>query len=130
MMINIHNSIMPIEPDPYESGLKNTSRESRELPMRLDSEDEETGNGDFWNGRALLIFFALTLELHILFIFAYSASQSLLFGLLGAWSPNISAIIVLRFVLREESGVRRLFKGWAKWRLSLKWYLLAVSPVF
>ena len=81
------------------------------------------------SGTALLVFFALTLVLHVLFIVAYSASQSLLFGLLGTWSPNMSAIIVLVFVLREEGGVRRLFGGWAKWRVGPWWYLAAVSPV-
>ena len=130
-MINIHISIMPpIKSDLYKSVLRKNSKKYQELTMRLGSEDEKAGNGDSWNGRALLFFFALTLVLHIVFIFVYSASQSLLFGLLGAWSPNISAIIVLRYILREESGVRRLFGGWAKWRLSLKWYLAAVSPVF
>jgi membrane protease YdiL (CAAX protease family) len=89
----------------------------------------EEGKVASWNKRALLVFFALSLVLHIVFIAAYSASKSLLFGLLATWSPNISAIIVLAFVLREESGVRRLFGGWAKWRVSPWWYLAAVSPV-
>jgi membrane protease YdiL (CAAX protease family) len=90
------------------------------------SEEEKVAS---WSGRALLVFFALSLVLHILFIAAYSASQSLIFGLLATWTPNISAIIVLAFVLREESGVRRLFGGWMKWRVSPWWYLAAVSPV-
>ena len=82
-----------------------------------------------WSGRALLVFFALSLVLHVLFIMMYSTSQSLLFGLLATWSPNISAILVLAFVLKEESGVRRLFGGWTKWRVSPWWYLAAFSPV-
>jgi membrane protease YdiL (CAAX protease family) len=89
----------------------------------------EEGKVASWSGRALLVFFALSLVLHILFIEVYSASQFLIFGLLATWSPNISAIIVIAFVLREESGVRRLFGGWTKWRASLWWYLAAVSPV-
>ena len=88
---------------------------------------EEDG-GSSWSGRALIVFFALSLVLHIAFMVAYSASQSLLFGLLSTWSPNMSAVIVLAFLLREESGVRRLFGGWAKWRVGLRWYLAAVSP--
>jgi membrane protease YdiL (CAAX protease family) len=80
------------------------------------------------NSKALFVFFALSLVLHISFITVYSASQSLLFGLLATWSPNVSAIIVLAIVLKEEHGVRRLFGGLGKWRVSLKWYLAAVSP--
>jgi membrane protease YdiL (CAAX protease family) len=90
------------------------------------SEEEKTVS---WSGRALLVFFALSLVLHIFFIAVYSASQFQLFLLLSTWSPNISAIIVLAFILKEESGVRRLFGGWTKWRVSLWWYLAAVSPV-
>lgn len=89
----------------------------------------EEGKVTLCSGRALLVFFALSLVLHIVFIAVYSASQFLLFGLLATWSPNISAITVLAFVLREESGVRRLFGGWTKYRVSLRWYLAAVSPV-
>jgi len=70
----------------------------------------EVGEVASWSGRALLVFFALSLVLHIVFIAVYSASQFLLFGILATWSPNISAIIVLAFVLREESGVRRLVR--------------------
>jgi hypothetical protein len=81
------------------------------------------------NQRALLVFFTLSLVLHISFIAVYSASQSLFFMLLATWSPNISAIIVLAFVLREEHGVRRLFGVWTKWRVSLWWYLATVSPI-
>ena len=81
------------------------------------------------NQRALLVFFTLSLVLHISFIAVYSASQSLFFMLLATWSPNISAIIVLAFVLREEHGVRRLFGVWTKWRVSLWWYLAAASPI-
>jgi membrane protease YdiL (CAAX protease family) len=88
----------------------------------------EEGKVASLSGRALLVFFALSLVLHVLFIAVYSASQFLIFGLLATWSPNMSAIIVLAFVLREESGVRRLFGGWTKWRVSPWWYLAAFSP--
>ena len=81
-----------------------------------------------YNMKALLVFFALSLVLHILFITVYSVSQILFFGLLATWSPNISAIIVLAVILKEEHGVRRLFGAWVKWRIDLKWYLAALSP--
>jgi membrane protease YdiL (CAAX protease family) len=87
----------------------------------------ERGKVASWG--ALLVFFVLSLVLHVLFVALHSSSQFLLFGLLATWSPNMSAIIILTFVLREESGVRRLFGGWAKWRVSPWWYLAAVSPV-
>ena len=82
-----------------------------------------------WNVKPLVVFFVLSLVLHIVFIAIYSVSQSLFFGLIATWSPNISAIIVLAFILKEESGVRKLFGGWTKYRVGLRWYLAAVSPL-
>jgi hypothetical protein len=52
------------------------------------------------------------------------------------WQPavafsasHISAILVVVFYLKEESGVTRLASGWTRWRASLRWYLLAFSPM-
>jgi membrane protease YdiL (CAAX protease family) len=47
----------------------------------------------------------------------------------GSWTPNIAAFIVLGLVLREKGGITRLISGWKKWRVGLKWYLIAFSPV-
>lgn len=46
------------------------------------------------------------------------------------WTPNISAILLVIFYLKEKSGVHRLASGCKKWRVSPKWYLLAFSPIF
>ena len=81
------------------------------------------------NIRALLVFLMLSLVFHIIFIAMYLTSQFLPFMLLATWSPNISAIVVIIFDLRENSGVRRLFGGWMKWGVSLGWYLAAISPI-
>jgi membrane protease YdiL (CAAX protease family) len=47
----------------------------------------------------------------------------------ASWTPNIAAFIVLGLVLREKGGISRLLSGWKKWRVGLKWYLVAFSPV-
>jgi uncharacterized protein len=47
--------------------------------------------------------------------------------IIGSWSPNIAAFIVIGLVLREKGGIRALFAGWAKWRLPVRWYLAALS---
>jgi uncharacterized protein len=59
---------------------------------------------------------------------------SQLFGLpfmplliIGSWSPNIAAFIVVGLVLREKGGIRALFAGWAKWKFPVGWYLAALS---
>jgi membrane protease YdiL (CAAX protease family) len=59
---------------------------------------------------------------------------SQLFGLpfmpllvIGSWSPNIAAFIVIGLVLREKGGIRALFAGWAKWKFPVRWYLAALS---
>jgi membrane protease YdiL (CAAX protease family) len=46
---------------------------------------------------------------------------------IGSWSPNIAAFIVIGLVLREKGGIRALFAGWARWRFQLVWYLAALS---
>ena len=46
---------------------------------------------------------------------------------IGSWSPNIAAFIVIGLVLREKGGIRALFAGWAKWKLPVAWYLAALS---
>jgi len=49
--------------------------------------------------------------------------------ILAAWSPNISAIIVLGLVIRDGPSIRKLLEGWAKWRISVTWYLAALLPL-
>lgn len=47
--------------------------------------------------------------------------------ILGSWSPNIAAFIVIGLVLREKGGIRALFAGWTRWRFPVAWYLAALS---
>lgn len=49
--------------------------------------------------------------------------------IVGSWTPNIAAFIVLGLVLRERGGIRRLLGGWAKWRVGIRWYGAALSPL-
>ncbi|MFB0504953.1 MAG: type II CAAX prenyl endopeptidase Rce1 family protein [Candidatus Bathyarchaeia archaeon] len=79
-------------------------------------------------------FFALAFLLDVVLlavivVMPYSLLK-LLVELLYFWTPNISAVIVLRLVLREKDGVRKLVSGWTKWRVDGFWYLVALSPLF
>ena len=49
--------------------------------------------------------------------------------IIGSWSPNIAAFLVIGLVLREKGGIRALFAGWAKWKFPVAWYLAALSAV-
>jgi uncharacterized protein len=47
----------------------------------------------------------------------------------GSWMPNIAAFIVIGFIIKQKGGIRKLLKGWLKWRMHPGWYLLALSPI-
>ena len=49
--------------------------------------------------------------------------------IIGSWSPNIAAFLVIGLVLREKGGIRALFAGWAKWKFPVAWYLAALSAL-
>ena len=82
------------------------------------------------NTKALVLFFILAYLLHIIALLICRAIPVLYLQVLVPWTPNISAILLLIFYLKDESGVRRLTSGWRKWRVSPKWYLLAFAPMF
>ncbi|MFX0108091.1 MAG: hypothetical protein ACFE7R_07395, partial [Candidatus Hodarchaeota archaeon] len=82
------------------------------------------------NAEILVLFFILTLLLHVAAVLLYLAVPLIFLQILGPWAPNISAVILVLFYLREKSGVRKLAGGWKKWRASIRWYLLAFSPMF
>lgn len=48
----------------------------------------------------------------------------------ASWTPNIAAFIVIRLVLQEKGGIRRLLRAWGKWRVGFRWYVAAISPLF
>jgi membrane protease YdiL (CAAX protease family) len=78
------------------------------------------------NGYALIWFFSLAFLLHIIglgLLFLTPWAQFLL-----PWTPNIAAVIVLRFILKEENGVRNLVRKWAIWRVDARWYLVVLLP--
>ena len=49
--------------------------------------------------------------------------------IIGSWIPNIAAFIVIAFVWKRKGGIRKLFKGWLKVRVSFFWYLVTLSPL-
>jgi uncharacterized protein len=49
--------------------------------------------------------------------------------LLGSWTPNIAAFLVIAFVLKEKGGVKSLFARWTHFKVGTRWYLVALSPI-
>jgi membrane protease YdiL (CAAX protease family) len=48
----------------------------------------------------------------------------------ASWTPNIAAFIVIRLILQEKGGIRKLLRDWGKWRVGFRWYVAAISPLF
>lgn len=88
--------------------------------------------------RPLVLFFVLSFGFVLLF-----ASVAILnnyeiidieipiepFLVIGSWTPNIAAFIVIAFILKRSGGVRNLFRRWTMWKESPFWYLVAISPL-
>lgn len=51
------------------------------------------------------------------------------FLVVGSWTPNIAAIIIIAFVMKKRGGVKDLFSRWGVWKAPLRWYLAALSPL-
>jgi uncharacterized protein len=51
------------------------------------------------------------------------------FLILGSWTPNLAAFLVLGLVIRRRNGIRTLLRGWTRWRATPAWYAVAVSPL-
>lgn len=49
--------------------------------------------------------------------------------LIGSWIPNIAAFLVIAFVLKRKGGIRKLIKGWQKFKVSAFWYMVTLSPL-
>ena len=82
------------------------------------------------NIRILILFFFLTIVIHVAVILLCIAVPIVFLSLLLAWTPNITAILLLLLVIKEKNGVHKLVAGWKKWEAHPKWYLLALSPMF
>ena len=80
--------------------------------------------------KALILFFILAYLLHVVALLICRVVPVLYLQVLVPWTPNISAILLVIFYLKEKSGVHRLASGWKRWRVNPKWYLLAFSPMF
>jgi membrane protease YdiL (CAAX protease family) len=88
----------------------------------------EPDNDSLWNRNAVLTFFILTFALHTAILIVCLFIPFFPLQILATWTPNISAVLVLLYLIREKSGVKKLLKGWTKWRVSPKYYLAALSP--
>jgi uncharacterized protein len=50
-------------------------------------------------------------------------------AVIGSWTPNIAAFIIIAFVLKQKGGVKNLLRRWTHWRINPWWYLVALSPI-
>lgn len=79
---------------------------------------------------SLIWFYFLALFLNFIVTAVFLVIPFLPLQLLSAWTPNIAALLVVMFVLKEKGGVRRLLWGWTKWRVGFRWYVVALSPIW
>jgi membrane protease YdiL (CAAX protease family) len=104
------------------------------MPTNVHTMNLETESQSAFRRYPLAWFFALAFLLDVVLLAVIVVMSYPLLGLfshpLASWIPNISAVIVLRLVLREKDGVRKLVSGWMKWRVGGFWYLVALSPLF
>ena len=49
--------------------------------------------------------------------------------IIGSWIPNIAAFLVIAFVLKRKGEIRKLLKGWLKFKVPAFWYLATLIPV-
>jgi len=81
---------------------------------------------------SLIYFIVLSYLLHFILLKVMMSRLSpfpfFIAYVLAAWSPNISAIIV-SFLIRDRSSIRKLLGGWTKWRVNVIWYLVAFLPL-
>jgi uncharacterized protein len=49
--------------------------------------------------------------------------------ILGSWTPNIAAFLVIAYILKRKGGIRELLLRWTMWKVSVWWYLAALSPI-
>ena len=89
---------------------------------------EENNDGLAWHKKAIVTFFALTILLDVAIQIVYLFIPLLPLQILSTWTPNISAVLVLLFLIREESSVRNLLSGWKKWSVAPKFYIATISP--
>lgn len=49
--------------------------------------------------------------------------------IIGSWSPNLMAFLVIAFVIKQKGGIRALLRRWTIWKVSPWWYIAAFSPI-
>jgi membrane protease YdiL (CAAX protease family) len=81
------------------------------------------------NSWALVLFFILAFLLHIAAGLLCRVVPIVYLQILLPWTPNITAILLVVFFLKEKAGVQKLINGWKKWKADPRWYLLAFSPI-
>jgi uncharacterized protein len=90
------------------------------------------------SNRPLVIFFILSLAFVLLFAsIAILNNYGLIdidipiepFLILGSWTPNVAAFLVIAFIIKRPGGIRKLFRRWTMWKESPSWYLVALSPL-
>ena len=82
---------------------------------------------------SLLYFIVLSYALHFILLNVMMSRlptfSFFIAYILAAWSPNLSAFIVLRFIIKDGPSIHELLEGWTKWKVNVSWYIVAFLPL-
>ena len=103
----------------------------------MNTETNRQTKGKLFRRYPLASFFVLSYLFFIVAILiiwavvSLTAVSAFVMGLLvafGSWAPNAAAVLVTGLT-EGKAGVKRLFAGWSRWRVSGWWYVFGLAPI-